>query len=46
MEQGAVQRLVVLPKGEWLYCDGKKYMGDQTVSVSAPIEMLPYFTRI
>jgi alpha-glucosidase (family GH31 glycosyl hydrolase) len=46
MEQGAVQRLVVLPKGEWLYCDGKKYMGGQTVSVSAPIEMLPYFTRI
>ena len=46
MEQGAVQRLVVLPKGDWLYCDGKKYMGGQTVSVSAPIEMLPYFTRI
>jgi alpha-glucosidase len=45
MEQGAVQRLVVLPKGEWLYCDGKEYEGDGTVVVSAPVERLPYFTR-
>lgn len=46
MEQGAAQRLVTLPEGQWLYCDGKKYEGGQTVNVSAPIEILPYFTRI
>ena len=45
MEKGAEQRSVVLPKGQWIYCDGKEYEGDGTVVVSAPVERLPYFTR-
>ena len=45
MEKGAEQRSVVLPQGQWIYCDGKEYEGDGTVVVSAPVERLPYFTR-
>ena len=45
MEKGAEQRSVVLPHGQWIYCDGKEYEGDSTVVVSAPVERLPYFTR-
>ena len=45
MEKGAEQSSVVLPKGQWIYCDGKEYEGDSTVVVSAPVERLPYFTR-
>jgi len=45
MEKGAVKRTVVLPAGEWVYCDGTEYAGAQTVEVDAPLERLPYFTR-
>ena len=46
MKKGEVQRAVVLPAGKWTYCDGKEYDGGQTVEVDAPIEVLPYFTKI
>lgn len=45
MEQGADGRTVVLPEGEWLYCDGTEYTGGKSVSVSAPLDRLPYFVR-
>ena len=45
MEKGAEQRSVALPGGQWIYCDGKEYEGGSTAFVSAPVEILPYFTR-
>ena len=46
--KGMRERSVVLPSGcSWKYVpDGKVYEGGQTVCVSAPLEVLPYFERI
>ncbi len=46
LEKGARSRKVVLPKGNWLAEDGKKYKGGTTIEVSVPIERLPYFELI
>ena len=41
-EKGALERRVVIPKGEWLSDDGKVYTeGEYTIS--APIDRLIYF---
>lgn len=45
LEQGAVSRTVVLPPGTWLADDGTRYVGPCTITVSAPLTRLPYFTR-
>ena len=37
---------VVLPGGKWAYCDGTVYEGDTVVEVPAPLETLPYFTKL
>lgn len=44
--RGERVRRVVLPVGEWKYCDGSRYTGGQCVSVDAPLDTLPYFERI
>lgn len=45
--KGAVTREVRLPSGcSWKLFDGKIYEGGQTVTVDAPIEVLPYFERV
>lgn len=44
VEKGAVMRTVVLPEGEWLYLGEVEYSGG-TVTVPAPISVLPYFVR-
>lgn len=46
LEKGVRSRKVVLPKGNWLAEDGKKYKGGTTIEVSVPLERLPYFQRI
>ncbi len=46
LEKGATTRAVVLPTGKWRYCDGLVYDGGKTVTVPAPIEVLPYFTKV
>lgn len=46
VEKGQVVKKVVLPEGKWIYCDGKEYEGGRTVEVSAPLEVLPYFTKV
>lgn len=45
-EQNAVTRAVVLPRGKWQYCDGVIYDGGQTVTVAAPLDVIPHFERI
>lgn len=45
VEKGQTVRPVILPEGKWIYCDGNEYEGGQTVSVAAPIDVLPYFTK-
>lgn len=45
LEKGQTSRDVVLPEGTWTYCDGVVYEGGGTVTVPAPIEVLPYFIK-
>lgn len=40
------KRNVVLPQGQWKYCDGTIYNGGTTVEVNAPIDVLPYFEKV
>ena len=44
--KGATTRDVRLPEGRWLADDGTEYEGGQTITVDAPLERLPYFTKI
>lgn len=46
IEQGAVTKDVVLPKGLWKDLNGNEYEGGQTVTVDAPISVLPVFEKI
>lgn len=40
------QRLVYLPKGVWYdYWTNKKYQGETTITVEAPLETVPMFVR-
>lgn len=43
--KGQTKRTVKLPKGKWNYVLGGQYDGGE-VTVDAPIEILPYFTRV
>ena len=44
-EQGAITRTVVLPRGSWRYCDGTVYERGCTLTVPAPINVLPVFEK-
>jgi alpha-glucosidase (family GH31 glycosyl hydrolase) len=46
IEKGARTRKVVLPEGQWKYCDGIVYNGGKEIVVSAPLSVLPYFNKI
>ena len=46
IEEGAVTRDVRLPEGQWKYVDGVIYDGGRTVTVDAPVTVLPYFERV
>lgn len=43
--KGATKREVELPDGKWLYLGKTEYEGARTVTVSAPLEVLPYFIK-
>ncbi|WP_417564060.1 TIM-barrel domain-containing protein [Microbacterium sp.] len=46
LEPGAEQRDVYLPVGEWVdVWTGERYEGERMVTVAAPIERIPVFTR-
>lgn len=45
LEKGARTRQVCLPRGTWRYADGTVFEGGQTVTVDAPLHVLPYFIR-
>lgn len=46
VEQGAESRTLYLPPGEWIdLWTRDTYAGDQTITVSAPLEQIPVFVR-
>ena len=46
IEKGQREREVKLPSGKWLYLGKTEYEGGTTVTVPAPIDVLPYFEKI
>ena len=47
LEPGARERSVYLPRGQWESISDKKiYSGGQTVTVPAPLDVMPVFKRI
>lgn len=40
------ERSVVLPKGQWIADDGKKYKGGKTYEIEVPLDRLLYFEKI
>jgi alpha-glucosidase (family GH31 glycosyl hydrolase) len=45
-EKGVHTRKVILPNGNWKYIDGIIYRGSTTVTVDAPLSVLPYFEKV
>ena len=46
LEEGATSRDVYLPAGVWFdWWTGQRYEGGQTITVEAPLDTLPLFTR-
>jgi alpha-glucosidase (family GH31 glycosyl hydrolase) len=46
IEQGARQRRVVVPPGQWNGDDGGVVTGPKTIDVAAPLDRLPRFRRV
>jgi alpha-glucosidase len=46
MEKGATSRKVILPPGRWKADDGQIYEGSASITISAPIDRLPYFEKL
>ena len=46
VQQAAVTKDVVLPEGLWKDLSGNEYEGGQTVTVDAPVSVLPVFEKI
>ena len=46
IKKGELTRDVMLPQGKWQTEDGKIYEGGKTVSVDAPLDVLPLFKKI
>lgn len=46
IKKGELTRDVMLPQGKWQTDDGKIYEGGKTVSVDAPLDVLPLFKKI
>ena len=44
--KGQTKREVILPEGKWIYLDKIEYTGGQTVTVDAPLSVLPYFVKV
>ncbi len=44
--ENALTRDVKLPAGQWRFIDGTVYEGSQTITVDAPLNVLPYFEKI
>ncbi len=38
-------REVILPKGNWISDDGKKYKGEKSYTIEVPLDRLPYFKK-
>lgn len=46
VEKGAKSRKVILPPGRWKADDGQIYEGSASITISAPIDRLPYFEKL
>ncbi|MFD3158157.1 glycoside hydrolase family 31 protein [Haloimpatiens sp. FM7330] len=46
LEEGCIERNVYLPQGKWVdYWTGKEYEGNNTIGVSAPLDIIPVFIK-
>ncbi|MGL6266304.1 MAG: hypothetical protein ACRC2O_00200, partial [Chitinophagaceae bacterium] len=45
-EKNQTTRKVLLPKGNWVADDGKKYKGGTTITIEVPLNRLPYFMKV
>ena len=45
IKKGQTEREVFLPDGEWETFDGKVIKGGKQITVSAPVDVLPYFVK-
>ena len=45
LKKGENKREVLLPAGKWKYLGKTEYTGGCTVTVDAPLEILPYFIK-
>jgi oligosaccharide 4-alpha-D-glucosyltransferase len=46
LDSGARKRDVILPEGNWInYWTGEKHKGNQTITVDAPLDIMPLFVR-
>ena len=45
IQKGGATRRVRLPEGRWNYLGEEEYIGGSTVTVSAPLSVLPYFVK-
>ncbi|HKI88680.1 MAG TPA: glycoside hydrolase family 31 protein [Draconibacterium sp.] len=45
MDKKGYSHEVVLPKGQWIADDGKKYKGGKSYTIDVPIDRIPYFER-
>ena len=46
VKKGAVTKDVVFPEGKWEDENGNIYEGPATITVDAPLEVLPYFKKV
>ena len=46
VEKGATSRTVILPPGRWKADDDQIYEGSASITISAPIDRLPYFEKL
>ena len=46
LTKGTTSREVFIPDGEWEADDGTRYAGPKKITVDAPLERLPYFTKV
>lgn len=45
MDKKGYTREVLLPKGNWIADDGKKYKGGKSYTIEVPIDRIPYFEK-
>ncbi len=45
VEEGKTSRTVLIPAGTWVAEDGSEVIGPKTITVAAPLDCVPHFTK-